>query len=889
MGTSWSILPAVGPRSSGDNLSSGSVNPIKTSAKCCPSVATHQARSHPKRRSPLVTIKKLIRLHRRKVPSNQSYVRAFVEVAAKWTAQELSQLVATFESTLALRDLYLAALAAHPPVSCVTEDLRGVLTARSLPDMRVWYKGIAYPAHKAILYARSAYFQLELSKSPAQSSVTLDELAWHSQFRCDADFVNGLLVLIYTGQSSEAPAGSCKQAWTMLKEYYGIASTLMDDVAKMRDVSPFHDATLMFAKAGGTAAGAGVLEEESLGNYPCHQVILAARSSFFRNLLLRKSQAAADKREAGGCSNQEATARVVIALDDAVISHRFGRLLLKVLYEGSVDLSCIMARKAAASSLSEARAIVSGGCSSCGDAIDESMELYHVGKFLDLSSLTHGAETIIVDNLTVDNVASILAWAREPSGSDWVRRQCLHFIEEQFMRFVHSPGFVNLDSESLRTVLLSDFVQAPEMEVLSAVVHWSEYQLVKQREMREPNLLANTAHSITRRAFRRRDVSGAELNSIVGEFLPLLRIDHLVPADSEMLNNIVRRGIALCLPPSHVAHLPGAVVCPHCCAGSRDSARSWMPDSLHQGSQCRSHCGSGRGNGSSGAAPRAYLPFYQEAKRLLEEQTGAVSGGDALHLRRPRHISLARAGGDTLKVREAVNRCSHPASHGLGFLHGELTVLDGSAGIITRVWSRVADLLQGHLVRDVLARHTNLTAVCTLVCLWGLREADLPDHLVCMLQPQVERLVLHYDEALQTADHRCSRHRLNKEEYFNGNTCSSSDSSGASSRDHGAGMLLTAAVPDVASSLSSLECGSALRLDVPGVTHQRFCSTWGASATACCCPDVTVSNLTNVKCDTLLPEHRASACYVSASGAGDLRNSFPDVTLHSHSGSLNDG
>lgn len=67
------------------------------------------------------------------------------------------------------------------------------------------------------------------------------------------------------------------------------------------------------------------------------------------------------------------------------------------------------------------------------------------------------------------------------------------------------------------------------MKILEAVIRWGEHELVRRMEEREPNLIANTIHSISRKGIRRSELNDEELKSILANLLPLVRIDYILP------------------------------------------------------------------------------------------------------------------------------------------------------------------------------------------------------------------------------------------------------------------------------------------------------------------------------------------------------------------------
>lgn len=54
----------------------------------------------------------------------------------------------------------------------------------------------------------------------------------------------------------------------------------------------------------------------------------------------------------------------------------------------------------------------------------------------------------------------------------------------------------------------------------------------------EPNLLNHTAHSVARKGVKKRDLSDVELREILCELLPLVRVDHVLPPNSEVLSQV---------------------------------------------------------------------------------------------------------------------------------------------------------------------------------------------------------------------------------------------------------------------------------------------------------------------------------------------------------------
>lgn len=63
----------------------------------------------------------------------------------------------------------------------------------------------------------------------------------------------------------------------------------------------------------------------------------------------------------------------------------------------------------------------------------------------------------------------------------------------------------------------------------------------------EPNLLSGTAHSVNRRGVKRRDLDIEELREILSSLLPFVRIEHILPINSEVLSDAVSAFLHLSL------------------------------------------------------------------------------------------------------------------------------------------------------------------------------------------------------------------------------------------------------------------------------------------------------------------------------------------------------
>jgi BTB/POZ domain-containing protein 7 len=186
------------------------------------------------------------------------------------------------------------------------------------------------------------------------------------------------------------------------------------------------------------------------------------------------------------------------------------------------------------------------------------------------------------------------------------------FLREEFVHLMNAPSFLDLSRTTLSELVQSDFLQASEVDVLTAIVRWGESQLIKRVEdraqvhcvqvqvkkehvmmvpagfcdstlsLKKPNLLTTTRDSVTRKGIKRRDLSDVELREIIGDIIFHVRIEHILNAD--VLAHHVRRGL-ISLPPSNLM--------------LADKYNPWLT-----------------------TRPRLYTPFYEEARSILRSTCG---------------------------------------------------------------------------------------------------------------------------------------------------------------------------------------------------------------------------------------------------------------------------
>ncbi|KFZ46158.1 BTB/POZ domain-containing protein 7, partial [Antrostomus carolinensis] len=241
-----------------------------------------------------------------------------------------------------------------------------------------------------------------------------------------------------------------------------------------------------------------------------------------------------------------------------------------------------------------------------------------------------GCEDIIAESISLDTLIAILKWSSQPYGSKWVHRQALHFLCEEFTQVMTTDVFYELSKDHLLTAIQSDYLQASEQDILKYLIKWGEHQLMKRIADREPNLLSGTAHSVNKRGVKRRDLDIEELREILSPLLPFVRIEHILPMNSEVLSDAMKRGL-ISTPPSDM--LPTS-------EGGKSNA--WLRQK----------------NAGIYVRPRLFSPYVEEAKSVLDEMM--VEQTDLVRLRMVRMSNVP----DTLyMVNNAVPQCCHVITH----------------------------------------------------------------------------------------------------------------------------------------------------------------------------------------------------------------------------------
>ena len=372
-----------------DRLSQTPSRPASFAARSTPALAMNDTecavirRDKKKKTSRFATLRKKLTKVRRHSRS-LDHARAIRDLTSSWTIQETSALVEEYDASIALKELTLRASLARPHAATLKEDLSVLYDFKYCTDVDLIYKSVCFPVHRAILCVRCPFFRTLLARYPqygAQVPVTI-----HAK-GVNFTMFSVLLRYLYTGEiNSEEVSSEDLELLARLADQFGTPNPLEQDLKTLLETSVYSDALLIFSSDCDDAftpdGATGDARTQKTHELPCHKAILAARSPFFRNVILRRARA-------GGALTEHAlSSPTCIILDESVIPRRYARVLLNAIYLDSVNLSLIIRSSISLCSLSEVQAMVAG--KSHLTTSDEAMEIYQIGQFLDFPVLAHG-------------------------------------------------------------------------------------------------------------------------------------------------------------------------------------------------------------------------------------------------------------------------------------------------------------------------------------------------------------------------------------------------------------------------------------------------------------------------------------------------------------------
>ncbi|KAM5129972.1 BTB/POZ domain-containing protein 7 [Mantella aurantiaca] len=578
-----------------------------------------------KKTSGLATLKKKF-IKRRKTSRSADHAKQMRELVSGWDVRDVNALVEEYEGTVALKELSLQANLSRPETRTLQKDMADLYEYKYCTDVDLIFQETCFPVHRAILAARCPFFKKLLSSSPEFGAEIIMDI---NTAGIDMPMFSALLHYLYTGEfGMEDSRFQNVDILVQLSEEFGTPNSLDMDMRGLCDYMCYYDAVLSFSSDSELAETYGAqscLEEE----LRAHKAVLSARSPFFRNLLQRRIR-----------TGEEITDRTLrtptrIILDESIIPKKYAKVILHCMYTDVVDLSYVLHCSPSIGSLSEVQALVAGKPNMT--RAEEAMELYHIALFLEFNMLAQGCEDMIAESISLDTLIAILKWSSQPYAFGFSSAELLLKHElldptsrsaEHRRRFACSLACVSVIW--CQSNLFPFLIQASEQDILKYLIKWGEYQLMKRIADREPNLLSGTAHSVNKRGVKRRDLDVEELRDILSPLLPFVRIEHILPMNSDVLTDPMKRGL-ISTPPADM--LP---------TSESGKSNSWLRQK----------------NAGIYVRPRLFSPYVEEAKSVLDEMM--VEQTDLVRLRMVRMSNVP----DTLyMVNNAVPQCCHMINH----------------------------------------------------------------------------------------------------------------------------------------------------------------------------------------------------------------------------------
>ncbi|CAG2107497.1 unnamed protein product [Medioppia subpectinata] len=742
---SWTSLTDSGNGSHGTTTDGSLTNIVPTKEK------------KRKNLSSLATLRKRL-ARKRRTSRTFDHLQALRDFISSWTTRDVKQLCEEYECSGLLKELSLLAESARPLASTAQNDFCELFDFKYCSDVTLVYKGVHFPVHKAIVCVRCPAFRELLGKKASGSCVTVNLDIPGLR----VELFHDLLRYLYSGElSGSYDPRNNYDVLLRISEQCGVPNPLAHDLKHLLETGLYSDASLLFSPTQSRDFSQPTKKCRACSDqneYSCHRAILAARSPFFRSVIQRQERRKAETSESNGVHNPNQ--RTKILLDETIIPRRYARVLLHVMYRDSAELHHLL-QLCVCKCNTEVNANLSNGNSNNGSntnnhtncnpnsistliLVKEVMDLYEIARFLELDFLVQSCEDLLIDSLSLETFIMIMKWSEQPHGSPWVKRQTLCFMREEFSAIASSTVLCQLELSHLTEALKSDFLNASELEVLQAVIKWSETRLMKRMEEREPNVVSNTAHSL-RRGIRKKELNDTELRDILSELICHVRVGHILPLDSDILSNAAKRGLISTLPPYMLGE---------------DAV---LPQSRGISSWFR-----GRGTGPF-VRPRYFAPYVEEAKAVLDERIGRQ--GEPIPSRVSRQISHIP---DALYMLDKASALSAVNDGFLGSDHYHLCISSSSSSsavcyedihdansrpqlpiledrVVVLMKQREQELKSLALSQRALALVSNRCEALRLIQLRVCREFGLPDAASDVLHGH------NYSRALDAPDDGVSR------------------------------------------------------------------------------------------------------------------------------------
>lgn len=685
------------------------------------------------------TIKKRFSKRNRRL----DYSKIIKEFLKTWSTDNLIQLINDYEASCLVREFYLQSEQSRPIISNVSQDLRKLYDNADASDVYIQFKDQNFPVHKSILCARCPLFREILGKiytfkAVVPIQIDLPEIITTEMF-------SNLLRFLYSGEidyDANYNELNFKNLFKSLSKH--VPNDLEFDLKRLLDTGIYSDVKIVFknsSNSSNVSYGMTNFSNNSTYNlntvnrspnscmpnspiksfkpvntnetvtcpacsnqseYSCHAALLAARSRFFRNLILKYQAKNSLKNENQTINASKQSIRIV--LDEGYIQKRYINVVLNSIYYDlnstdflnllpncvckcannlstnlsssfssnshfntdhiAPDLSSNNSNATNTSSNTSNNTFsntisstifqtISNTISSTDQTstinkpenfINELIDLFVIGKFLELDQLISICETLLVEAINLDTVLRILDWSERSNGSAFVRRQALCFLREEFSTIATSELLFKLNKSQFIELIKSDFLQASEYEVMRSILRWVEFDLTglttgqfnrrikESKELKELNLSQNNSCNFnhTDNLIRLSDLTSlnndptnlannqpnihyfnpqtakrqsnledlrAVINPLFDHLFRYCRIGHILPLENDFLKNILKNDL--------ISNLPTYMM-------NADQTDLNYERSIMEWINLE--------NRPSFVKPRFFQPFYEEAKAFLDER-----------------------------------------------------------------------------------------------------------------------------------------------------------------------------------------------------------------------------------------------------------------------------
>ena len=162
----------------------------------------------------------------------------------------------------------------------------------------------------------------------------------------------------YKGKRPDTPA-TCPQYGVQpgyagvlgrLSERFGVPNDLDHDMKHLLETGLYSDACLCFSGNSSTCSDYGASGPiarkcrscSDQAEYPCHSAVLASRSPFFKNVVLRHQRRFAEMAAKSDQHINTANQKIKIVLDESIVPRRFARVILHSMYRDSTDILSVL-------------------------------------------------------------------------------------------------------------------------------------------------------------------------------------------------------------------------------------------------------------------------------------------------------------------------------------------------------------------------------------------------------------------------------------------------------------------------------------------------------------------------------------------------------------------